>query len=233
LRLGETRISTAIEFITVASPSIAEGSSSNAQESSPSCLLSRMSTLHCAAASGDVKELRRILKLTAVSDHGVIDHVDINAVNADRQTPLHCAAQMGQHAAVQCLLALGADASRADVRGRTALHLSCRAHDAKAVAVLASNSGCDINVTDRADRSAVHYACWSGDVASLKHLRANGAAELNVKTKLKHLIWQVHCWKHESESSKYKQVEAYLNSLRFGVGVSSKPTRPGLQRAPG
>jgi ankyrin repeat protein len=192
-----------------------------------------MSTLHCAAASGDVKELRRILKLTAVSDHGVIDHVDINAVNADRQTPLHCAAQMGQHAAVQCLLALGADASRADVRGRTALHLSCRAHDAKAVAVLASNSGCDINVTDRADRSAVHYACWSGDVASLKHLRANGAAELNVKTKLKHLIWQVHCWKHESESSKYKQVEAYLNSLRFGVGVSSKPTRPGLQRAPG
>jgi Ankyrin repeats (3 copies) len=215
----------AIEFITVAPPSIAEGSSSNAQESSPSChLLSRMSTLRCAAASGDVKELRRILKYCTV---------DINAVNADWQTPLHCAAQMGQHAAVQCLLALGADASRADVRGRTALHLSCRAHDAKATAVLASTSGCDINVTDRAERSAVHYACWSGDVASLKHLRANGAAELNVKTKLKHLTWQVRCWKHESESSKYKQVEAYLNSLRFGVGVSSKLTRTALQRALG
>ncbi len=96
--------------------------------------------LHRAALWGDIDALQALL----AEGVGVDIDIDINAPNHRGDTPLLLAAAWGQHAALQMLLAAGADVAAANRAGETALTLALiNGHDAIIQALRAAGATFD------------------------------------------------------------------------------------------
>src|SRR5438309_4907769 len=91
--------------------------------------------LHVAAASGSLHEVKTLLDQWA----------DINAKNADGQTPLHLAVAHGRKEVVRFLLDRGADVRAKDRYGRTTL---MKYGVEVALAMMLLTKGADIDARD-------------------------------------------------------------------------------------
>jgi len=91
-------------------------------------------TLHGAASSGDIEEVKRLIS------HGA----DVNTKNENGETPLHLAANGGHKAVVQLLIANGADIEAEDKGGNTPLR-GAAVRGKKEVVELLLDKGSDID----------------------------------------------------------------------------------------
>ncbi len=105
----------------------------------------------------------------------VKDGADVNAYEARGFTPLILAAYNGQAAAVEVLIAAGADACRPDAnQGNTAqMGVAFKGDDAIAARLL--KAGCDVNARNKAGQTALMMAALFGRVKQIDLLLAAGA----------------------------------------------------------
>lgn len=128
------------------------------------CEAMRISPLHRAAASGDIEEIRWLLR----------DGAGINAQDDFGRTPLHEAAARGDEEAMALLIDRGARVNAADGDGITPLHLACRnGHELAARALL--KAGADSNATSNAGQTPLHEAAMIGDAGIIRLLLEHGA----------------------------------------------------------
>jgi ankyrin repeat protein len=103
------------------------------------------------ARKGDKRRVSLLLKVGA----------DVEARDADGQTPLLLASEGGHASVVRTLLAKGANIDAEDARGRTALHLASRGGHVDVVRLLLARSA-DVTVKDADGRTALHLASIGG-----------------------------------------------------------------------
>jgi uncharacterized protein len=127
--------------------------------------LSANGTVIDAARSGDLNAVRAMLKGGA----------DVNAAQGDGMTALHWAAQRGDAALAQMLLAAGANV-RATTRlgGITPLHLAGQGGHATVVAALLA-AGADANTPTGTGATALMLAAKGGSTDTVTRLVENGA----------------------------------------------------------
>lgn len=106
--------------------------------------------------------------------HGFPDN-DINAVIANRTTPLMKAAHAGDTAGMRELLAAGADVGARNADGNNALWLACVGRHLDVIDLLVS-AGIDIDNRNDNGATALMYAASSGRADVVAHLLAKGAA---------------------------------------------------------
>jgi ankyrin repeat protein len=87
-----------------------------------------------------------------------VPNVDINAVNVNGMTPLHCAVIQRNKNAVRLLVELGADIDRQSTDGRSAVRLASQ------VSELLIALGADVCLVDKKGQSMCHSAAMCGDV---------------------------------------------------------------------
>ncbi|MHC4464183.1 MAG: ankyrin repeat domain-containing protein [Planctomycetota bacterium] len=128
-------------------------------------------SLHDAAVSGDVQELKALIS------HGV----DVNIRERDVSAPLHRAAQHGHMQLVEILLAEGADIDVGDSMSATPLHYAAeKGH--KEIAELLIANGADVNARNSAGNTPLHYAARSRDVGQdIIELLIAKSADVNAK----------------------------------------------------
>ncbi|MHB9106385.1 MAG: ankyrin repeat domain-containing protein [Armatimonadota bacterium] len=119
-----------------------------------------------AAQQGDVAVLKRLLAKSSVQ---------VDARNADGNTPLLLAVRERQSAAVALLLDAGASLKAQDTDGLTPLHLAARGGDAE-MAVLLLNRKADILARDHQGWTPLQWAIASDHLDTAKALLARGAA---------------------------------------------------------
>ncbi|RDL32415.1 Ankyrin [Venustampulla echinocandica] len=102
------------------------------------------------------------------------DIFDINSQDVDGLTIFHLTA-LRSHARVFYLLEEGADPSLLTKKGRSALHLACRARQSNIVEYLCQIGQSLINQRDLYGRTPLHDACTSGIPESVRHLLEAGA----------------------------------------------------------
>jgi len=163
----------------------------------------QLSALHChVAASGDVKEMRKLVELVPVEEV---------AGDYDLRTPLHLAAARGHLAVAQLLVEKGAAVNAVDRFGRTPLHEAVlNGHDDVIAALRAAggalhfatrhraaemlcgaaaegdlaqiarylDAGLDPNVADYDKRCALHIAAAEGSIQICRALLQRGANPL-------------------------------------------------------
>ena len=98
----------------------------------------------------------------------------LDAVNEQRQTPLHLAAAAASSQAVQLLLRHGAAVDARDARGRAALDLACAASSEACVQMLLA-AGAAPNATDNDGATPLHRCAEVGATACAQALLAAGA----------------------------------------------------------
>jgi pectate lyase len=130
-------------------------------------------SLHDAAASGDVQELKALISRG----------VDVNIRERDVSAPLHRAAQHGHVQFVEILLAEGADIDAGDYTGATPLYYAVE-KGYKDVAELLLANGVDVNARNAAGDTPLHYAARSRNAGRdvIELLIARGA-NVNAKNK--------------------------------------------------
>ena len=121
-------------------------------------------SLHDAAASGDVQELKTLIS------HGV----DVNIRERDVSASLHRAAQHGHMQLVEILLAEGADIDVGDYMSATPLHYAVE-KGYKEIAELLLANGADINAKGYNGDTPLHYAAENGRKEVTELLIARGA----------------------------------------------------------
>lgn len=118
-----------------------------------------------AAAQGDVQTVRALLKARTA---------DVNAKEADGATALHYAANRGDLAVVEALLAAGADVKATNRYGVTALALACIGGNAAVVERLVK-AGADPKATTAGGVTPLMTAARSGGADVIKVLLRYGA----------------------------------------------------------
>ena len=99
------------------------------------------------------------------------------------ESPLHCAAGVGYHAASRCLLEHGADKSLHDQSGRSPFHTAARKGNRKVIQLFLQY-GTNINERDMNGKTALHYAAKEGYKRVVQKLLEEGAsADLEDDTK--------------------------------------------------
>jgi uncharacterized membrane protein YfcA len=99
---------------------------------------------------------------------------DVNARDANGDTPLHRAVETGMRRLAQSLLAAGADAQARTRNGETALHLAAL-HPEPDFADLLLAAGADPAVRNADGESPLHWAALSGHLVVAQHLLTRGA----------------------------------------------------------
>lgn len=107
--------------------------------------------------------------------------LDVNTKDADGNTPLHLAAQEGDHKKVEALLKNGADVDAKGKNGNTPLHIATHKRCAQSVKVLLK-SGADVNAKSNLDWTPLHLAAWNNAFDTAEILLKNGA-NINAKNK--------------------------------------------------
>ena len=108
---------------------------------------------HGESALGEAAVHGHVDMLMAMIEHGV----DMTAAREHGVTALHMAASFGRTAAIDVLMAAGADIeARLDVNRSTPLFLAAKRNNPAAVVVLLRHGACVCN-RDAADRTALHY----------------------------------------------------------------------------
>jgi uncharacterized membrane protein YfcA len=99
---------------------------------------------------------------------------DVNARNANGDTPLHRAVETGLRQLVHALLAAGADVKARAKSGETALHLAAL-HPEPAFADLLLAAGADARARNSAGETPLHWAALSGHIVVAQRLITAGA----------------------------------------------------------
>jgi ankyrin repeat protein len=101
---------------------------------------------------------------------------------ASQATPLHDAVSKGDAAAVERLLAQGANVNAADEYRATALHVAAGTGDVKIAGMLLAK-GASLSAQDSGGNTSLHIAAANGKVAVMKLLIAAGA-EVDARTQM-------------------------------------------------
>jgi ankyrin repeat protein len=125
--------------------------------------------IHEAAKAGDVVRLKALLTKDAAL---------INLRDEKLMTPLHCAIQAKQLAAVEFLLTAGADVQPANDEQLTPLHLASLAGDAAAVKLLLER-GADPKLRDMRGRPPFFLACGMDNNLEVVRLLIAAGADIN------------------------------------------------------
>ncbi|HEU5178522.1 MAG TPA: TSUP family transporter [Burkholderiales bacterium] len=123
----------------------------------------------------------------AISDHrevaalALIDTTDVNARDANGDTPLHRAVETGMRRLTRALLAAGADPNARTRNGETALHLAAL-HPEPDFADLLLAAKADARLQNADGESPLHWAALSGHIVVAQRLLARGA-DARLKTR--------------------------------------------------
>lgn len=124
-----------------------------------------------AIESGDERAAERIIVLSGSED--------INARNAERETPLHRAVEKGMHSLARALVKRGADLGLRSRNGETVLHLATLHPEPDLVELLLAG-GADPKARNEDGESVLMWACLTGHLVVAQRLLARGA-DPNVK----------------------------------------------------
>jgi len=133
---------------------------------SPSPLVQR-APLHVAVEAGHTKSTALLLKKGAP--------VDVPDRSAQGLTPLLIAAESGNRAIADILIAHGANILKTDTDKHSALHLAARGGQADFCAFLLDKTDIDINARDNDGGTPLHHACAREKIAVVKMLIERGA----------------------------------------------------------
>jgi hypothetical protein len=116
----------------------------------------------------------------AIADHrettalSLVNKTNVETRDANGDTPLHRAVEIGMRRLVQSLLAAGADPQARTKNGETALHLATL-HPEPDFADLLLAATADARVQNADGESPLHWAALSGHIVVVQHLLAHGA----------------------------------------------------------
>lgn len=133
---------------------------------SPSPLVQR-APLHVAVEAGHVESTRLLLQKGAP--------VDVPERSAQHMTPLLMAAENGNRALAEMLLAHGANPAKADAEGRGPLHLAARSGNGAFCEFLHALDGIDLDARDKAGWTPLHHACAREKTSAVRALIGLGA----------------------------------------------------------
>ena len=128
------------------------------------------SALHFAVAQNDNESVKLMLEGTIPKGLQVRD--DVNSVNHDLRTPLHCAVINGNYEIAVMLVSAKASVNAQDRNGDTPLHLS---RLPSVASLLLSIGSANPNIPNSHGLTALHMAAKRGDLATASHLMESGA----------------------------------------------------------
>lgn len=129
------------------------------------------SPLHTATRIRDTRLSRELVKM-------IVDKSKLmNGANIDLNSPLHSAVELNRLVLVRYLLSRGADASHANAKGQTALHVAVERHHTSMVSNLLRRANTTvIDMKDNTGQTALHLACAGGYTDVVSILLENGAS---------------------------------------------------------
>ncbi|HPU97161.1 MAG TPA: ankyrin repeat domain-containing protein, partial [Candidatus Hydrogenedentes bacterium] len=104
--------------------------------------------------------------------------ISVEETDADGRTPLHAAAESGQHEAITRLAARGVDLNQPDRLGNTALHLAAAANDVYSARQLL-RLGASADAANQQHYTPLHSACAAGAIQSAAALIRSGT-DINI-----------------------------------------------------
>ena len=116
-----------------------------------------------------------VIGMAATAGGPALAQVAPSAVEVAAYTGLHAAAQKGDVAKIERLVAAKADLNARDGNGRTPLHVAAFAGQREAIKALVKN-GADINLLDKDRYDGVTIAAVADDEETLRVLLAQGAS---------------------------------------------------------
>ena len=106
--------------------------------------------------------------------------LDVNALNKERETPLHRSVEKGMKELTAMLLRMGARPNARSVTGETPLHLAALHPDPLFTQLLLA-AGADVKVRNEHGESAIHWAALSGNPDTVRMLLSAKGADANVR----------------------------------------------------
>ena len=123
------------------------------------------SALHFAVAQNDAESVKLMLAGTIPKGLKVSD--DVNSINHDSRTPLHCAVINGNYEICEMLVSAKASVNAQDRNGDTPLHLS---RLSSLASLLLSIGSANPNIPNQLGQTAMHMVCKRGDLTTASHL---------------------------------------------------------------
>lgn len=130
-------------------------------------------TLHAAAACGDLEAVRQLLAAPRAAKW----RANPNALNEAAESPIMVAAAHGHAAIIQALVAAGGKVGLRLPTGATAMHLAASNGHAAAIATLAA-AGAVVNATTSSSETPLHQAALGGHAAAIQALIGTGKADV-------------------------------------------------------
>ncbi|AVP88191.1 Putative ankyrin repeat-containing protein [Candidatus Phycorickettsia trachydisci] len=132
--------------------------------------------LHWAAWSDNIEAMQLITKAI---DNGTI-YIDIDAIDNDRNTPLHLATYNGHKEVIKLLIEKKANPNVQNSQGSTPLHLSALWGYDEVVEILLDKEA-KLEIKDNKGNTPLNHAAYNGHIETVKIL-FNKGANLNVRS---------------------------------------------------
>jgi ankyrin repeat protein len=148
-------------------------------------LLAVLLFLACGAAfaqSAETRLFEAIDEGKPLVAEGILSRskLDVNALNKERETPLHRAVEKGMKELTAMLLRMGARPNARSTTGETPLHLAALHADPLFTDLLIA-AGADVKVRNEHGESALHWAALSGNPETTRRLLAARGADANLR----------------------------------------------------